>query len=545
MKTLCKFSLAIIISMLSSIILFLALLLYSPKFNSWLVLQAANLVPEVSLEKADGLLLGKMHLYNLSYRTEQLNINIRATTYHYKLASLFANHILFESLHMAGVDVEIKEHTKPKKDKNNFTEFMMPVTLEIQDFTLNELQIKQQKATYIVKKIHLALWYQGQSVRLSQFILESDIAKLNGTAELLVKAQSPFKADLIIAKSAPNLAEIKAHISVHGTQDKIHLNADLLAPSAIHAQGWIQLTEGAPSFDLQMLWATLQWPLQSTKKYASKNAQLDLKGTTDQYDLTLDSKLFIKDLPLGQLHLVGQGDMQQFTLSNLSLEALQGNISSKGRISWTESIASDLQLEAKNLQLTSVLPDYLGEFNLTAKLTGRLVGDQDIRMQISHLSGMIMGKPLSGTADIHYQPELTTIKQLNVRAGTNQLAIQGTLAANNALSFKLIAPNLHELSPDLQGELFAHGKLQGLLTKPSIQFDLHSAGLSFQEQKVGALQAKANLISMGMGKLDLDIKAQHITLLGLEIEKLTLKSTGPLTQHKITAEVLRNEHKLI
>jgi hypothetical protein len=30
---------------------------------------------------------------------------------------------------MAGVDVEIKEHTKPKKDKNNFTEFMMPVTL--------------------------------------------------------------------------------------------------------------------------------------------------------------------------------------------------------------------------------------------------------------------------------------------------------------------------------------------------------------------------------------------------------------------------------
>jgi hypothetical protein len=49
----------------------------------------------------------------------------KARPYHYKLASLFANHILFESLHMAGVDVEIKEHTKPKKDKNNFTEFMM------------------------------------------------------------------------------------------------------------------------------------------------------------------------------------------------------------------------------------------------------------------------------------------------------------------------------------------------------------------------------------------------------------------------------------
>jgi len=543
MKTLFRIGLAVLVSMLFVIILLLSLLMYSPQFNSWLVLQAVNLVPEVSIEKVDGLLLGDMQLSGLSYQSEQADVSIESVAYCYKPANLFDKHVLFESLQIAGVDVTLKESTEPEEEKTESTEFVMPVTLEIQDFTLNELQIKQQEAMYLVKKIHLALWYQGQSVRLSQFIFDSDIVQLNGAGELLVNAQLPFKLNLTIAKSIPDLAEIKAQVSVQGNLDKIYLNADLQTPSKAHAQGWVQLTEAVPSFDLQMVWTALQWPLQGAKEYASENAKLSLKGTTDQYALTLGSKLFAKDFPLGlgQLHLVGQGDTQQFTLSDLSIEALQGKINSKGRISWTESIASDLQLEAKKLQLASVLPDYPSELNLDAKLTGSLVGKQDIRMQISRLDGVVMDKPLNGIADIRYQSETVNIKQLNVSVGTNQLSMQGTLGTNNALTFKLGAANLHELSPDLNGSLFAQGGLQGLLTKPSAQLDLHSDGLSFQEQKIGALQAKANLISVGTGQLDLDLKAQQIALPGLEIEKLTLQSFGQLAQHKISAEIVSSQ----
>ncbi len=544
MMTLFKLGLAVFVSILFLISLLLTLLAYSPKFNSWLILQAVSLVPEVSIEKVDGILLGEMQLHNFSYRSEKADVNIDSITYRYKLANLFDKHVLFESLQVSGIDAVFKESTSPEEEKIESTEFVMPVTLEIQSLTLNELQIKRLKDTHAIKKIHLALWYQGQSLRLSQFIFDSDIVQLNGAAEFLVNAQLPFKADLTIAKSMLDLANITAQVSAHGNLDKIYLTADLQTPSKAHAQGWVQLTEDIPSFDFQMTWTTLQWPLQGAKEYASENAQLNLKGTADQYTLTLDSQLLAKDFPLGQLHLVGQGDTQQLTLSNLNLEALQGNINSKGRISWTESIASDLQLSAKNIQLASGSADYPGELNLDAKLSGKLVGKQDIHFQISHLDGGVMNKPLNGTADIRYQPETTTIKQLKVSVGTNQLTLQGTLAAKNTLTFKLDAANLHELSPDLNGSLFAQGELQGLLTKPSVQLDLHSDGLSFQEQKIGALQATANLVSMGAGQLDLDIKAQQIALPRLEIEKLELQSTGQLAQHKISAEIVSSQGKL-
>jgi len=544
MKTLLKIGLAVFVSILFLISFLLALLVYSPQFNSWLVLHAVSLVPEVSIEKVDGILLGEMQLHNFSYRSEKADVNIDSIAYRYKLANLFDKHVLFESLQASGVDVVFKESTSPEEEKTESTEFVMPVTFEIQDFTLNELQIKQQKTIHLVKKIHLALWYQGQSLRLSQFIFDSDIVQLNGTGELLVNAQLPFKLDLTISKSVPDVAKVKAQVSAHGNLDKIHLTADLKTPSKAHAQGWVQLTEGVPSFDFQMTWTTLQWPLQGAKEYTSENAQLSLKGTADQYTLTLDSQLLAKDFPLGKLHLMGQGDTQQLTLSNLSLEALQGNINSKGRISWTESIASDLQVSAQKIQLSSVSADYPGELNLDAKLSGNLVGKQDIRVQINRLDGMLIDKALNGTADIRYQPETTKIKQLNVSVGTNQLTLQGTLATKNALTFKLDAANLHELSPDLNGSLFAQAGLQGLLTKPSVQLDLHSDGLSFQEQKIGALQATANLVSMGAGQLDLDIKAQQISLPRLEIEKLELQSTGQLAHHKISAKVISSQGKL-
>ncbi len=543
MKTLFKIGLAVFMSILFVIILLLTLLVYSPQFNTWVIVQAVHLMPEVNIEKVEGFLLGDMQLSGLSYQSEQADVRIDSIAYRYKLTSLFDNHILFESLQVMGVDIALKESNEAE-EKTKSTEFVMPVTLEIQDLMLNELRIKQQESTYLVKKIHLALWYQGQSVRLSQFFLDSDIVQLNGSAELLVNAQLPFKADLTMAKLMPDLAEIKAQLSVRGDIDKIYLNADLQAPSKAHAQGWVQLTESAPSFDLQVAWGVLQWPLQGAKEYASEDAQLSLKGRADEYVLMLDSKLFAKDFPLGALHLAGQGDTQQFTLSDLSLEALQGNIKSKGRISWTESIASDLQLWVKKLQLASALPDYPGELNLDAQLMGSLVGKQDMHLQVSRLDGRVMGNALNGTADIRYQPETTTIKQLQVSVGTNQLAMQGTLAANSALTFKLGAENLHELSPDLNGSLFAQGGLQGLLTKPSVQLDLHADGLGFQEQKIGALQVKANLISVGTGQLDLDVKAQQITLPGLEIEKLELQSFGQLAQHKISAEIVSSQGSL-
>ena len=117
------------------LVFLLALLVFSPHFNRWLVLQFVEQVPELNIAKVDGLLLGELQLTDLSYQTEQVTVSIKSIAYHYRLADLLANRIQFDFLHATGVDVVL--HESDEEDSESVAiEFVMPIALHVQDFSL-------------------------------------------------------------------------------------------------------------------------------------------------------------------------------------------------------------------------------------------------------------------------------------------------------------------------------------------------------------------------------------------------------------------------
>ena len=523
-----------------ALVLLLTLLLSNSRFNHWLVAQIDAQIPELSIAKIDGLLLGKLQLTDISYQSERVTVSIKSLAYQYRLADLLALRIHFESVQVTGIDVVLHEYAKQDAESAAI-EFIMPIALQVQDFSLYSLRIHQNETEYLIDKVGLALIYQGQQLQLSQFSLDSEMVQVHGKAELQLAAQFPFKVDLDLTKPVPEQAELKARVSINGDSQKVYLDAVLQAPNTALAQGWIEFSEALPHFDLQLGWSTLQWSLQGDKQYASENARLKLQGNAEQYLVTFDSALFAKDLSVGQLHLEGQGDRQQLTLSTLILEALEGNMQAKGNISWTESIPNRIQLKVNKFQLASVIPDYPGEVSLEAQLSGQLFNQPDLDLRIEKLQGVILDKKLQASGQVHYSPEQTLIKHFQANVGANQIDIQGQFGVSNELTFKLRANNLHELHHELSGSVFAQGSLQGAIEQAVVKLKLQANGLGFQGQKAANIQAKAAIDTTGKGQLDLQFSAHNIVFNDQQIEKIELQSIGQNAHHEIRAQVLSEQ----
>ncbi len=512
----------------------LALLLYSPKFNHWLVFKLAVMTPELSIDKFDGLLLSDMHLQGLTYQIEQANISIQSASYRLNLANLFARQIQFDYLHLTDVDIELLESHQPEEQESKTSTFILPFKLQLNDFTVNHLQIKKNESTYLLDSIEFALVYYGQQLHLNDFSLKSDIIQAQGEAELQLNSQLPFAVGLMLQKSIPELTDIKVRLQLQGNREQVDLNMDISAPSQAHVQGRILFNDDKRvHFNLSSTWSKLQWPLQGEKQYASENAHLTLQGTTQNYSLNLETNTFVKDLSTGKLQLTGQGNSEQFTLNNLTLEALSGDIQSKGRISWTDSIPSQLQLLASNLQIPTLLSTYAGELNLDAQLSGRLFNEPDFRVELKKVYGKVLDKAVNAKANVHYSASQLFIERLQASVGDNVLLVQGLIGDNNSLEFTLDAANLHELSSDTYGAIFVEGLLQGSVKEPEVTFSILSDGLKFRQQQLGSLLAKGHLVT-DQQQIDLIVNAEKLRVNGQKINKIELQSRGEFAQHNLS-----------
>ncbi|GFO72039.1 translocation and assembly module TamB [Bathymodiolus japonicus methanotrophic gill symbiont] len=526
-----------------AVVLLLIILVSNRPFNSWLLMQLIEQVPGLSIERVDGLVLDELRLSGVSYQADEVTVHARGISYQFKWLDLLATRIRFKTFQASDVNIEI--HALDAQDSESGSmDFIMPLALQIDDFSLQKLSIQQQNSSYLIDQLSLALNYQGKQIKLSQFSLHSDMGKLDGKAELQLTAQFPFKAEIAVARIFPEIADVKAQVSLYGDSQKIYLNAQLLAPNKAQAEGWIDLSAVPPQFDLQLSWAALQWPLQGEKQYASENARLTVQGSVEQYYVTLNSSMSAQDLASGQLFIEGQGDAEQFTFDTLTLKSPNGEVHSKGRISWVADISSEIQLRGNKIQLGSLQPDYPAELSLDAQLSGQLFNRPDFQIKIDNVFGNLMDKELQGKAAIHYSAEQARIEHLEISVGDNFVDIHGQMGADNSLAFNLEANNLHQLDADLAGSIFAQGTLRGSIEQPLVKFKIKSTGLSFQDQQIGSLQSSGILDVAGKGQLELQLIAQEMIFNGQKVDQVKLQSTGQSSQHELRAELHKETLRL-
>ncbi|BCG62806.1 MAG: translocation and assembly module TamB [Methyloprofundus sp.] len=533
----------ILMAVLSTFLVFV-LLIYSSKFNRWLLPQLIKNIPELEIKKIDGSLLGELRLQQIKYSSEQVELCIESVAYQYSLAALMQGEALFDYLHINGVELVVhlaNEVDTPAKS----TDFVMPIALIIQDLLVQKLTVRHAAASYQLDKISLSLLYQAVQLRLDSVVLESELGQLQGNAELQLLENLPFTSDVSITKAVSDLGMLNLHVSLTGDQDNVYLDADLRAPSSMQAQGWVRFSSAEPQFELQLVWDELQWPLQGVKQYASEQMRLTLQGTADQYSLLVDTEFLVESLAnRAQLHLEAEGNSKQLAVQVLNMQVFGGNIESTGVVSWTDELASRLQVEVNNLQLQQIFPESQGELSLDAQLVGEFFNNPDIAVDFQAVRGHVMDKELSAQAKLHYQKEQVELNFLQASVGNNMLNAHGSFGNGGQLQFALHAMDLHELNVDLLGAVSVDGVIHDALQQPELKINVESHGLQYQDYKVGSLQGRLAFSALGSGKLALDINAQQISLFGSLIDKLELHNQGDFIDHSLQAQISTAQGKL-
>jgi len=140
------------------------------------------------------------------------------------------------------------------------------------------------------------------------------------------------------------------------------------------------LDPGQRRIDLKGDWEGLRWPLSGPAQVEARRGTVTLTGALDAYQYDLTAEVAGSAIPATTLTLTGEGNLQSSHIGSLRVDTLGGQIDGSGDVAWAPVPRWDVQLVAKDLDPSGMVPDLSGRLALTASSAGTLDA-YDLRLQ--------------------------------------------------------------------------------------------------------------------------------------------------------------------
>ena len=286
-------------------------------------------------------------------------------------------------------------------------------------------------------------------------------------------------------------------------------------------------------------WNNLQWPLVGKfSLVSSKSGSLEAKGTAQAYKLHLVTKINGKDIPIGQWEAVGQGNDRGLNLKSLQAKILKGYLNLNGQLHWKPVLDWKLTLKGKNLNLGSQWPEVPSKLALDMRSQGSFKnGKLRTRVQIKHLKGNLRNYPLHLKTAIIIDKNQYNLKYFDFKSAKNSLIANGKLGNNSRLDWRINAPNLASLLPELKGSIIGKGRISGSIQLPHIIANFKANSLGFKDNLLKKFQADVDVNLFTKKRLYLNLVAQKLSLGTTQIESFNLTGKGSFKSHKLVAKL--------
>ncbi|MCD2452171.1 translocation/assembly module TamB domain-containing protein [Methylicorpusculum oleiharenae] len=376
-------------------------------------------------------------------------------------------------------------------------------------------------------------------------LTESTPSIQSGEGRLNIKGTSQaytieLKSPLQIEKSL-----ITIDLKGFGGIDALTLESLRIKPEKGEAEftGDINWGQSEPAFQLKGHWKSLQWPLSGPPQLQIISGQTSFSGTSNAYQISLNTQVKNEQLPSFKLLLNGTGNAESLDIAELSLAPKSGSLTIKGHLSWADHFSYALDLLAKAINPAEFIADVPGSLNLDAATSGTLTdGKLSGDFTLNKLSGTLHKNPIEGAGKLAFKDDQLTIEKLHLQSGRNKLEADGLLTqAKMQLEATLNAPVLASLWPGLGGSLIGKIDLTGNYQMPQIKLDLSGMDLKYEnDYSLKTISLKLDYPGIAQKPLTLDLLANDLLLNGQQIQRLGLKGSGPLNQHHFNLEVASN-----
>lgn len=344
-----------------------------------------------------------------------------------------------------------------------------------------------------------------------------------------------------IAATLPELGATTVRFNAEGNDQQVQLNQLRLSvadqPLVLTAKGELQLAD--LRFDAAAQWQKLVWPLNRPPQVESAQGELAVKGTAQDYQFQIAAEAQGPDIPKGRWTLNGHGSDQAVRDVKLSGQILEGVIEGAANVAWLPTMRWQAELKGTGLNPGAKWKELPGKLNLRVKSDGVLEGSQlTANALVEELAGTLSGQSLRGNADVAIQGQNLTIKSLRLNAGDAQLDANGSLTQRWDLRWKLDAPQLQKLIPNLSGTIASSGVLSGSRDRPAIAANFTVRNLRQGDTQIQQLRGEANVDVGGGSRSQLKVSGEGLTLGGQNWKSFTLNGSGDPAAHDLKAELV-------
>ncbi|WP_409526480.1 translocation/assembly module TamB domain-containing protein [Nitrincola sp. MINF-07-Sa-05] len=375
------------------------------------------------------------------------------------------------------------------------------------------------------------------------FISEAGTLKLAGKLD----------GDLLAAQ-----AELATQVDETGVvQLLVELNADLASqwlaiqtlsldlPDAamqLELQGEIS-NWAEPDLVLSGNWKNLYYPIFSevdeAQLFASPEGEFSLKGSLDDYDLALKTRVSGEQIPTGEWQFSGSGNQEALRSLTLAGNLLDGQLLVEGSAAWLAQPAWDLQVELQDINPGVHWPEWEGDINLKLISTGKLVdGIPQLSATIEEFRGEMRDQVLQGQGDISLAGENLQIDALSLSLGGANLQASGSIEEQIALAWSLSIPDLSQALPTASGQLTAVGAVAGSREMPRISASLEGDNLTLEDQaRIERLNGSVKLDFSGDSESDINIELLSIHAAGQAIDRVLLQGQGTPLNHRLELSI--------
>jgi translocation and assembly module TamB len=233
----------------------------------------------------------------------------------------------------------------------------------------------------------------------------------------------------------------------------------------------------------------------------------ELRWTADVRTRGMSPAVLFPEVPAqlagGDWHLVGSGDDRRADIERISGAFLGGEVTASGDFAWEPAVSWRLTGTARGIDPAQAYPGWEGDLAVDFRTTGEQRADGPHgEVVVERTAGVLRGRALDGAGTVLLRGPDVHVDAVQARWGPGTLSLDGQIAPQLSLAFRVDDLDLDALVPEATGTLAAAGRLTGDSAAPRVDATLTGEDLAFRTYRAATLSGRAEVDLAPGGAID-------------------------------------------
>ncbi|MGY6277518.1 translocation/assembly module TamB domain-containing protein [Methylomonas sp. MgM2] len=518
--------------------------------SRWLLRRILSALPaQTSIQKVEGRLLNRIGITGFHYQTETETVDINHFNLTWQPSRLLFGRLKIVDLSADGISVNLapSDTTEESPPFDWRADFAPPIQITVDKLAITQLHYQSGDDQMTVQHLTLSATTERNRLILRSLSLTAEPVSIKADGAVLLGKQFPFSLQSHWQLDTAEYGRWQADTMVEGDVNQIKLSSSQSSPFELKVEGRINELLNKPEFDIRGDWKRLAWPFTgSEQQFVSAQGFVEIKGSSDDYQVKLDGPLTQAYLPEAELHFTGHGSSEAITIDDFHIVSSAGSFNLDGNIGWLDATTFDINAKGQDFNPGIFAAELAGKLTFDAHAAGTLNDNsQKIQAEIRKLSGRLHDKPVEAQGRLAMVNDIIDIDNLHIRSGRNRIDAHGKLApVDSNLKFNIDTPALAALWPGLAGTLKADGHIQGNWQNPITRIQANADALKYQENGVEKLRLLIDYQPDEKKSSNFQLDVSRLTSGTHQIDKLMLEGKGTPAKHRFNLDIKGSQASL-